>query len=469
MELENDFQTVRQEAIVTQFKDIGFIDELANIYRDLLDGYDNHNTLSNTDYLKRRDSRDWLYEIDRIIQRRFGFNTKHISGPGFYGITTTTPNTVSVLNKHLNVTVKDMERGIRGHKYNPNKEVTDLESDYRDVIATIINNHRELTKVMNTTGVVIDEENARIRGLPTTMEIYAIINIRGLYHIGATPMECVATLLHEIGHVFTHISESYRSIRFVDTFIEAMSEGKNMSKGRKFRILNKKMFGGSKILSDNDNELTAFIKISKKALTDIYSVDASDVELSVESERMADQFSSRFGLGKEIVTLLEKIGETPTLGIHRSEHGYLIRIMFIIFIFGGLVSVASFIMFFAMWMTIFTLLGIILGAMIFGGEKVFRFKTYDEAYRRIERIMLDNIRQLRLASGNNLPEALRVELRYNIQTMKEILETKSDWKLVDKIAKLVPWNWGRIITTDLNRNVDRTIDNILHSTMVEGT
>ena len=163
-------------------------------------------------------------------------------------------------------------------------------------------------EMLKLKGVTIDTERVYISGLPK--DFYCIIYMdffNMLYkEVELTPEEIVAIFMHELGHVFTFIQFTYRTIKTSIAFDESVKEfisKKNGTPNEMITYVYSSVTGGKKPPSKN----TIFIfNDLLEVISNPINPDGDHIAIK-QSEILADQFASRFGLGEYIVSGLKKI------------------------------------------------------------------------------------------------------------------------------------------------------------------
>jgi len=408
--LEKEF-----EAIIREVKVIGYTDS--------------------NKYFKDKTIKNHYKRIDQLVLKRTGLPVVHGASETPYGIFTAPPKDVYHILKTnaitaYNNTVKMLKQnGSSGKKL---EEVIDFEQDIKTVVEATVKSMSELSKKLNADGVLIDLEKATISGLPKDYKVAVATNIGTLVHkLNLNAREITALLLHEVGHAFTHIEYSYRKLHVDSVLLDTLHENllvKNKSKKATLKLIYEDVLDGNPKDIENDNLVIAAVKTLNKYTASTAFHNDSAYSLT-DSEALADQFATRFGLGDEIVIVLDKW--TKVLGGYPDYEMFKLGL----FVMETLTTLYVTITFAAI-----TLITIgspvaagIMGAIIFGAfkyldgkGKVFAYKvsTYDEDYVRYKRIRNDIVRQLRT---NSFDKAVTKEMLSSLDTIDTILKEVPKW------------------------------------------
>lgn len=457
MVLKNSRINVGLESIAIQ-DDETFTRSLVQQFEEILDLADESKGAKF--FMQKRIVKELFKELDLLLLKRFGIPIKHISGQGIgYAVTPIQPKGVNTLAGNITEKMDMLTEYLRINKPKCTKIncIEDLGSDHDAVIYQILESHRELVKIMNTTGVVINEEGARITGLTSAFKVLAIVDVPQLKGWGWNAEECVAALLHEVGHAFTHIAESYKSVRYTSSIVETIGEVKDKPSKQQFRIINKKVFG--KPTDTNDSIQTLYIKLQNNLL-EATRMNSNDKQVDVESERMADEFAQRFGMGVHLASALSKnyTGKTKdkypvsTLVIISLR---IITIVFILIGTGLLFILAAFML----GMAVYIGLTYAIFRILFTGEKS-SSKVYDIDKQRLIRMRTEELKQLRQVDDKDFKELKKDNVRAIGRMIKDIPEQD----MLGRIADFMPWSVNKSKETDTLRGFEEGIDNILYAT-----
>jgi len=277
----------------------------------------------------------------------------------------------------------------------------------------------------------VDLKNAKVRGVFSEIISLLFFPRDALTSGYFTPEELAAITLHEVGHLFTHME-------YLDRLI-----GTNQSIACLLRVLNDTTddqertlifheYGRAVEMTKEDEEKLVGAKdpltITMIVANHFEGKIKSDFGLSdydsVNSEFLADQFSTRCGAGVHIVTGLDKLMKS-TYGAYYTDGGvgeHIPRawILLILAMCVGMLKMAIFIVAMANFPIIGGLIAIML--MVFGADNT---DTYDRAHERFDRVRQQNTE--RLKDRGLAPELRNVLISQN-ETIDKINETWLDSK-----------------------------------------
>jgi hypothetical protein len=169
----------------------------------------------------------------------------------------------------------------------------------------------------------VDLKKARVGGVFSEyehpVEFGAVLNF---LDAGFSPRECAAIMMHELGHAFTYYEFSDRLTTTNQILVDlANAVNEKDSKKRVFILKelgenmsnNPDMFND---LGDETNRVIFGIKLFKRCVGWVSSQVPLYRVTELSSEQLADNFATRFGLGRELVTVLfkiDKLYESPEL------------------------------------------------------------------------------------------------------------------------------------------------------------
>ena len=378
---------------------------------------------------------NYVYEIEKDILRRFGIKVKII--------TNKSDLLVEVFGFDTDAGFLEMKKLVNqiSRRYDRLKEKG---RNISRIEQGILKNTKILNAWAATNILKIDEDKVYIEGLPTEeteygkFSAYLHVNfenfVLGSYSkndIGSgpekpTPEELAAGILHEIGHMFSFISYTYKTrnsyIIFEDTIRDQVRKGE--SDKRAFLLAYKEAYEKDlniKKYEDVEVEKVIIAKLkdlgNNKLNTDKYAYMGYKGS-SVNNELHADQFCNRFGMGKELSRFILKytIWEANISSNIKKIFFGMLSFYLILCLIMELLSVAAIgvILIFSYAYFIDTLTNAL--------QTVFRLKSgfkYDTPYKRIERVYLDVIRNIRL---NIKDDSVRKELVNNAIGVRDVLE-----------------------------------------------
>lgn len=275
----------------------------------------------------------------------------------------------------------------------------------------------------------VDLKNARVRGVFAEIVSLLFFPRDALTSGYFTPEELAAITLHEVGHLFTHFE-------YLDRLI-----GTNQSIACLLRVLNDTVedqertlifheYGKAVEMTKEDEERLAS---ARDPLTITFIVAnhfqgkiKSDFGLSdydsVNSEFLADQFSTRCGGGVHIVTGLDKLMKSP-FGAYYTDGGafeHIPRAWILLVLVMGMAMIRA-LAFISLMVTTPVLGGLMILimkilTMVFTADNT---DTYDRAHERFDRVRQQNTE--RLKDRNLIPE-LRNALILQNETIDRVNE-----------------------------------------------
>ena len=300
--------------------------------------------------------------------------------------------------------------------------------------------------------------------------------------IKITDRELTAILLHEIGHAFSQIENSYKLVHntvvVLDTVIDNV-EKKNKSLKNSLSLAYGKIGGDSKDLV-TDNVSNIFLKVAGELVNNTGNGDGGgnvtqNTHHKTDSEQLADQFSTRFGVGSDLITMMRKLtnlkyntGSTSAeraRAIQVSGSSVIILVLVAIFAyynFGFIFIIGLYTVIFLSMISIIkyifnNLTGV---AKITSGDTI--SSTYDNDPRRMTRIKNDIVRQIRNA---DLPMTAKQQcVRDTVVIDKIIAETPNNKKslLVDKLYRTMFKNPKVLLD---NKELDQLVEDISENTL----
>lgn len=417
--------------------------------------------------------------IDKALTKRFGMKFKHVSTEySLYAVLTNSIRNNSI-NKDFEDNFEEIKKEVKVilSKKNENdlKSTDEINSDkdYSDIMYRYKKSIDSLISKAGMDGVTIDLENAKIIGLPNDFVNFLFISPNLLInYLGLTAEEITACLLHEVGHAYTHIEYSARSLQTVSVLIDTI----NANRGKKKDIF--KIIYTDALKKDpkdlNGNQQAVIYRVIEESFKSILSINNNDTSNS-DSEHLADQFSSKFGMGLHLTTGLNKM--------HKS--GYELNNITIGSAISTIISLAAFFLFlkyiisisivlelliitiFYMIILAISIIVIFILNIIFNDNKgKVNTGTYDSDIRRIERLKNNVIRQLRTL---DLPKDQMKSLISNVEMIKITIDQlasiypKDDIGIVDKMYRFLSKNvQNKLAMKDYAMFIEDMMENELH-------
>lgn len=360
-------------------------------------------------------------EISKIIKKRFGMNIKLIEDTN--GGCFTCPinlNVVSIFDD-FSIWAKEIEQEASESKdKTDNVELLRSSNDYNKIYSFYFKNMVNALRDKKLLDVEVDISKARILNLPDYYK--GFIAIDTIYFIGKgfTTKGLVSLLLHEIGHNFNNLENSYRWITNTTVLLDTLRTEVDV-RGKNNRTAVKLAY--EKIFKEKvpDNITLEEILLSWSEQGYAQGSLSNSAQSVTDCEQLADQFASRFGYGYNIVEelnlfkeeLAHSMGNTLVLMQRTLVATSFSSILFMISLPFTSVFLGTFVIF---------ILGLIfIPSVQRGGTEDGGGTTYDHIYKRFQRIKLDMIRQLRTIP--NIDNDYKARLLQDIEQLDKILTT----------------------------------------------
>ena len=410
---------------IVEVLNIGFR-KIVKLYNDL--------GLTNVKFFRNRDVKVTMQEIDSALNKRFGIHFKHINATGIgYGVFTAPPKQYNILNKDITVLhsdTKDYLNAVGKRGSNAKNEVDDYASNEADVLYKWMKSVDAIDEQFRKDGISINLEKARIDNLPKDYLVYIGVDFDMLIgKAGLTGTEITAALLHEVGHAFTHIEYSYRTVNntaVITDSLKGVVDG-DMSYKKAMKLSYAKLGGDPKDVEDS-NAISITLNVVDTYARATSSMDKANTHTTTDSEQLADQFSGKFGVQAE---LSQALGKLSVMGVELTNQYAIecIGVLYATMLFYALIATASIsgaiVVSGAIIATIFGI-GALLASMseiyTAGGNR--NGIVYDNDYRRQKRIRNEVVRQLRSA---DLPKGvIKEHISYLDIIDSEMVKTSKD-------------------------------------------
>lgn len=414
------------------------------------------NEVLNNKYIKKasdmhKDEKclELLNKLDYTLKERFGLTFKHAACNGSgYGVYVVSPREVETISNNSNTEmldyIKQILDSLRVTESNVKKkedvqEIDPYHISGKDNLSMLYHYRKaivELKNKMKSSSVFVDRKKAKIVGLPNEYIAYVMHDLYGYFDkANLSAEECTAVLLHEIGHAFTYIEYSYRTIAstsvLMDTFLENIDK-KNRSPKDSLIIAYEKATKKdiAKEVKDK-NIVTATIYIMDNYIKENRYTMTGSTHPSVDSEQLADQFAGRFGLSAEVVTALEKIYQAAFKECDKYLWSNIFQLLLcvVLLVIMGVATGAGAII----GLTILTTCILIWMSYLLATYKTSTendpgyINTYDSLKRRYERLRNEQIRNLRNLDVDE--KEYKASVISSIEKMDTILKSMPDDKV----------------------------------------
>jgi hypothetical protein len=412
--------------------------------------------------------------INKLIYERFGLPIRHIYAENTpYAVLTISPlagspiketnNDYESIMKEFNsiagkcsITPDESEEQSEDCVFKEPEEMSNVRTDYSSVLFNALKSFNEIEQTMNTKGVVVDLAKAKIENLPIDYSITVLTDIKELFKYSLTPLELTAILLHEIGHVFTHIEQTYRSVRTTTQLAEALNSESfdSKTKAEKMKLVYGKVLDGDVNDLQDVNDKKMMVLTIDKYIEKQKTLHNNDGHSYTDSESLADQFVAKFGLGHSLSSALVKIHRKTFIRITPLP-SQLLRL--------GLLTI----MLFTMKMLAFLLIHIlVISLMTTIYTQVFLSTesgehTYDNNVKRVERVKYELIKILRTAE---LTRTEKKKLVNDISATESTIKNMYFYsnKRTSLLDKFLTKNRQQINHKILEEKFEKMINNDLH-------
>lgn len=406
----------KTEMIAPQLND-QFVEDLETYIGHIYNVVVNHGIKDVNTLFRNSNTRQAIVNLNRVIKERLGINTSFliIDQPGcFFSCIPCPPKAYNSINRYVIKNYKNTKDYLKGNadfadpeekeRRNDELHVYEYGTSEKRLYMKYLENVNSITKAMKSDGVIVDLKKAKIHGLPDDYKVLVVADFVSAFTVfNLTIKEVVAVLLHELGHIFTHIEYSYRQVDATNVLLDTLNVN--------LRDKNKNYKDAIKIAYENatGKKLDEKFKKLNATTATVYVINNFDkdvvesrVHSYTDSEQLADQFCTQFGLGAELSSALTKLTKTQTNIFSYTRFYVYSQRAFLLFILaigliclslglgtGILISGA-----------IGTILGFVIGYMwryLFATRHTTSTMTYDEFNRRIHRVRNDVIRIIRTA------------------------------------------------------------------------
>jgi len=413
-----------------------------------------------------KQAKEIVNNLSLLFSERIGIDFTIIGdSTGNACVFSVTPSNYNVIVEEAGTVEKDLLDAIKlmkdlGARPNEDTEFNmDSFSGIVKIYESMLSSTKSLNTLLKTDSVKFDLLKAKVTGLPKDFKSIIAIDIVSFMQTHSIK-EILAVLIHEAGHQFTHLLNMYRIAR-TNTILKDCSVLAKDGDIGKVEITLKKELGieipklNNFKEEDNFKDIKVFMTtlLSKAMVTNENESSYS----SRDSEALADQFASKFGLGLELATALDKIANNSytELDYFLGENTILwmlkVNIIISAFVLAyglialallGALSVTAAIVVTSAAISIAIELSVV--AIVFlvainvfrffyGGNDAFE-AVYDDKKRRLERIRNDAIRMLNslILSADSKDKEMIVDKINDIQALDKVIDkTRKSRAFVD--------------------------------------
>jgi len=430
--------TISQELIKYQNNDTfpqKLTEKISYIYKEIDNGIymDNKTLTEKSGYLK---------EVQTMLRNRFNMNIVfdkelHVFYPAavipFFG------DYLADISSLKNIGSDKFSSLFKLHDVY--KHVGELEKERKAILA----------KLHNRKGY-IDLKNARVGGYLSDIKHYLIIDFFALKDLEITPSELSAVILHEVGHAFSGLEYHHKLESSNSTIADILNEINNNNHDKALYIFKKKFTNKEfqDLSMNNSKEINDFYgKLALAYLGEIKTQMGNAKYDETNFENLADSFATRFNLGKELVSGLNKINHRYGLVADNSRVTYSVLLFIELLLY-------------VMFLALFKLPGIVIMSAIF----ILLFSsntstmTYDfplERYNRVKNSIINNLKNI------NLPAELVKDLLAQFVFVTETIEKTMYLKGIGpRIADILfPSNRNSNYYINLQQSIENNLNNLL--------
>ena len=305
----------------------------------------------------------------------------------------------------------------------------------------------------NKTGYV-DLKNARVGGYLSEVKHYLIINYFKLKNYGILPEELTAIILHDIGHAFNGLETHHRLTTTNSTITDILNEISNNKIDKAYYIFKTKF--KEKELEDaalgkDDNIKDFYSKLASSYIKKLDSHILNSKYNETNYENLSDSFATRFNVGKDLVSGLNKMNIKYWKAIYNNKFFYSILIFLDLLLSLSIISAHG---------LVGGIIGILILSLLFGVVISSSNMTYDfpiERYNRIKNGIINNLK------NRDLPNELVIELLEHIEAIDNFIKRTDYFKPIYSIIGeyINPIAFNNNYYTKLQQNIENTLNNIL--------
>ena len=425
--------TLSMEDIDPQLNDKE-IEKVRNILVKIQDKFLNdEEDYTNLDLMS--DQANYIKDMESILSNRFGIRFKIVFNDDFeFASYTSGPKHNSALffgrdiyksyKDYLDFLEQKIPYEVRGHDYKELYSNKDVKAMYEDAIASF----DAVEEAYYNKGIVVDFKQAKIKGLNKDVQNLFSFDFHFAFAISKmTVDEFLACILHEIGHMFSYYSTSYKSYVSYVSLQDALKEiSKKESDPKKALLL-----AYNKTTNDTtfvkENEKSDLCTITLGVINKILGRFDRDETVGgyTSKETYADLFSTRFGYGNHLATGLDKLEKFGSNGLISLIKTYSVG-LFTAIIFDLFSSLILGFIFPAITVSLLflSILALIKAVSSWTYKKVTSFgkvelPRYESPYRRLQYIRNQMVYLLR--NSNRKDKRLVEELNKALKEVEEVM------------------------------------------------
>ena len=428
-----------------------------------------------------------MHTIEESISKRLGLNFHLVTGDiDNCFCMPVTGGANSGLNMDVRKYLKEVDEHFDKNNLDPDdfaknidkKQVVDLngiESETKDMLGIYARwkkNQAILQDYLMDSGkIIIDLQAAKMHNVPKDIVVTVAMDfIWTIQKLELTARETAAILLHEVGHGWTFLEYAHRQTMNNSILMETLKDNTSNGKSAKEKLI----LALQRINPKAARNLSTKNNIGTISLTLARAYVDANLYSSVDSEQMADQFATRFGLGADVSTAMGKFNSE-----YRGFSGlvlitFMIVSMFLFSIFLALLPMILVTLatggFSLAWLlgsivlTIKVTIIILVVRHLLGADKVTAETAdrYDDMINRVKRMKFDLVRQLRTSK---MPDQAKKQLLAAIDSVDAVIEDVSKIRIVDAIARPLSFLWEKTSFTEIERMNYERMDKVIESLM----
>ena len=191
----------------------------------------------------------------------------------------------------------------------------ELYEDWKKELTSAYNSIDFTDGLMLNKGINIDLNKAYIHGLNDNIKANMGVNFHGAFNksrgLNLEPRELLAIIMHEYGHAWSGIANTYISYNKLSVFAENIKNAtRNSDDPKKAVIIAYNKTTGERNLKESNvkgqDGTNTLIICLKEMLKMEFLRDGTNINVQ-NHEQMADYFASRFGLAGDLATALQKV------------------------------------------------------------------------------------------------------------------------------------------------------------------
>lgn len=455
------------EMIAPQVND-SFPKLLEKYFKELIELYKKTNYKTPAAFMQSKEATNIITILEKATKDRLGIPIK-IVNTDFDPIMCIPIQHISnsMLYKNYESVVSDMRSVLARYGEFVN------DSNVLNNIKITLDSIQKLNTSLNNNPIKIDTKNAKIIGLADDIvsivgiNMYILVTLLKIDHI-----ELTAAYLHELGHIFTILEYSNRFTANTSVLVDTIKSnleksGNNPSKA--FRQVYKDL--GGKLDINKLSDTSAFIHITNIYVNHIKDMVKDNTHSSIDTEMLADQFSTRFGYGSKLIKHLNYVDVTANkikselkqelLGI--SFYAVIFSLLSIL-VFGyiAIIGIISTVLFMVVMLVIKITIDIVVSIITKGKTNV--DELYDTDFRRYKRIRNDLIRQIRIY---DLPKQTIDTILNDIKNIDAIINMAEkkylDVNMFDKLYRKISPTAKRILSIkETEQLIEDLMENEVH-------